>query len=393
MKKIFTLFFLLTVAIAGYSQPTLCSGFGFMGGIDGTTYTRTTTFGTHNYQYISAANDGSQFYAASFTSNKLYWISTSFAITDSMNVTLYDIASSNEANTLFGLTQSSMYRINTTSKSVTDSIAIANPFRLEERPGAKEVWVSGDSMIYVVDYTSGLTKSSIHISNNAGDYYNVRFTKGGTLAYKIAAASKKIFKIDALTKTKLDSANLANANGYDIEVSTDSSKIFVSMPNDKKIMIYQASNMALVDSIVSPREVFSLYRHPSRKELWAVNHFQDSITVYDEDTKATIAVIPAASSPFHLAFAKGSVSVTDVPQNNYHLLAYPNPATNELFIKLPNGNPHRLIISGISGQIISIQNETSNRSIIQTDKLIPGSYQLSVYEGEALKSTIRFVKQ
>lgn len=393
MKKIFTLFFLLTVAIAGYSQPTLCSGFGFMGGIDGTTYTRTTTFGTRNYQYISAANDGSQFYAASFTSNKLYWVSTSFAITDSMNVTLYDVASSNEANTLFGLTQSSMYRINTSSKSVTDSIAIANPFRLEERPGAKEVWVSGDSMIYVIDYTSGLNKSSIHISNNAGDYYNVRFTKGGTLAYKIAAASKKIFKIDASTKAKLDSANLANANGYDIEVSTDSSKIFVSMPNDKKIMIYQASNMSLVDSIVSPREVFSLYTHPTRNELWAVNHFQDTITVYDEDTKAMIAAIPAASSPFHLAFAKGNVSVEHVTLNTYGLVAYPNPAANELFLKFPNGNTHKIIVSDIKGQTLSTRSETNNRSIIQTDNLVPGSYQLSVYEDGALKSTIRFLKQ
>lgn len=393
MKNIFTLFFLLTVAIAGYSQPTLCSGFGFMGGIDGTTYTRTTTFGTRNYQYISAANDGSQFYAASFTSSKLYWVSTSFAITDSMNVTLYDIASSNEANTLFGLTQSAMYRVNTSSKSVTDTIAIANPFRLEERPGAKEVWVSGDSMIYVVDYSSGLTKSSIHISSNAGDYYNVRFTKGGTLAYKIAAASKKIFKIDASTKAKLDSANLANANGYDIEISTDSSKIFVSMPNDKKIMIYQASNMSLVDSIVSPREVFSLYTHPTRNELWAVNHFQDTITVYDEDTKAVIAAIPAASSPFHLAFAKGNVSVEHVTLNTYGLVAYPNPAANELFLKFPNGNTHKIILSDIKGQTLSTRSETNNQSIIPTDNLVPGSYQLSIYEDGALKSTIRFLKQ
>lgn len=393
MKYIFTLLFLSMMAITGKAQPVLCSGFGYMAGVNGATYIRTTTFGTRNYQYISAANDGSQFYAASFTSNKLYWISTSFAFTDSMDVTLYDIASSNEANTLFGLTLTSMYRINTISKSITDSIVLTNPFRLEERPGAKEVWVSGDSMIYVVDYTSGLTKSSIHISSNAADYYNVRFTKGGSLAYKIAAASKKIFKIDASTKVKLDSATLGTAGSYDIEVSSDSSKIFVSLPTDKKILIYQASNMALVDSIVSPREVFTLYTHPTRNELWAVNHFQDTVTVYDEDTKAIIAAIPAASSPFHLAFAKGSVSIKEVPENNYPLLAYPNPATNELFVKFPNGNPHHLVISDIKGQVVFAQNETTTQSIIQTSKLATGSYQLSVYENGALRNTIRFIKQ
>ena len=76
--------------------------------------------------------------------------------------------------------------------------------------------------------------------------------------------------------------------------------------------------MAVTDSIdCGTREPFDIYRHPDRAEIWVVNHFKDTVTVFNETTYAQIAAIPVTGSPHSLAFATGATGINNPVQNIY----------------------------------------------------------------------------
>ncbi|MFD1552063.1 hypothetical protein DNU06_00815 [Putridiphycobacter roseus] len=75
---------------------------------------------------------------------------------------------------------------------------------------------------------------------------------------------------------------------------------------------------------------------------------------------------------------------------NNKLLVYPNPAQNELFIKIDNAKVNQIDIVDLSGKVIQIKNEfTSKLNISDLNK---GIYFIKVYTENGI-STQRFIKQ
>jgi len=359
------------IALGAKAQPMISNGFPSMALINGTTYQKTSTLGTSNYSFVAGSNNGKFYAGRAFGSNTVYMINAATgAFIDSMSVPsdAGEMSAYNEPNTLFEVRGTALYRINTTAKTY-DSIAIGNPFRAEERPGAKEVWVTADSMIHVVSYASGLSKSTIDISSNIYDNADVRFTKGGSIAYKSAGSNKKIYKIDANTKQVVDSINTAPYSHFVIEVSTDSSKIYAS--NNKAVLIYDIATKILVDSFVSNKQIMNLYRHPSRSELWAVHHFNDSVTVFNESTKATIASFGISSSPFFLGFSDGTVGINNMNTPSA-VNIYPNPAKDKLYIDVHQ--QAQVVVYDLLGAKQGVYNISERNNDINIDSLVTGMY-------------------
>lgn len=398
MKQLFT--FLIGIVVTGtiQAQPIISNGFGNMALINGTTYQKTGTLGTQNYAFVGGSSTGQRFYAAGVSAanvNTIYFINaTTGAFIDSMTMpsNTGDLSGLNDPNTIFQARGTALYRINTSAKTY-DSIVIGKPNRIEERPGSKEVWVAADSMIYIVNYASGsMTSSTIDLSSNMYDNGDVRFTKGGSFAYKATGSNKKIFKIDANTKTVLDSIDTTPFSAFAIEVSSDSSKIYAT--SGTSTHVYDIATKARVDSFVSNKQMMNLYRHPNRQELWVIHHFNDSLTVYNENTKASIASFGIGSSPFFLAFGVGGTAINNIAQDiSTTIKLYPNPVNDVLHITSALSIDAFATVYDITGREYGNYIINNKQATISTNNLIKGLYILSVHYRNGNKENFKFVKE
>ncbi len=394
MRKYFTLM-MMSCATAAWSQPVISSGFSGMAAVNGTTYTRTGYIpaNTGSYQFVGSAKDGKLF-ASSFSRMYLYYIDpATFTITDSFAHTLYNISAMNEANTLFARTDNGVLRFNTATKTIVDSVNLSGVSSITERPNSKEVWVINDNQVNVVSYSSGLSASLVGVpASGSSDGGDVRFTTGGSIAYKLSWTRYKVYKIDANTKTLIDSS-AAIPGGSSIEVSHDSSKIYVTCPTLFRVRIFRASDMVLIDSFSNgTREPFDLYRHPTRQEIWVVNHFKDSVTVFNESTNAQIAAFGLTSSPHSLAFSSGSTGVKNVAKQS-DINAFPNPTSGVVTITGLNYESW-INVYDISGRQVFATHPTDKNCNMDISALDAGMYHLSVWNKEnGIETTISILKK
>lgn len=397
MKLLYIPLMLVLAGSAVNAQPILSNGFGTGTAlIDGTNYQKTANIGTGNFGNVSASVNGQFFYAsgANATADKIFYINVANStIVDSVSLTGSggDMSSTNMANTIFSLRNMAVYRLNPQTKAIDSIVLAGKPNRIEERPGTTEAWVAADSMIYIVDYATGLSAgSSIRISSNKFDNSDVRFTKGGTTAYKAAINMERIFKIDCATKTIVDSFDTSPGGHAFIEVSGDSSKIYAA--NGTNIYIYSVATKMLLDSMVSGKPIMNLYRHPTRAELWAVHHFHDSVSVFNESSKALIASFDIGNDPFFLAFATGTVNITSLAGNNAPVL-YPNPANSILHVSVAGKSNVQLAVYDASGRKVLEQSPQVGQTAIDIRQLATGNYYLAAYENGVWLGSSAFIKQ
>lgn len=397
MKIIYSSSLLLFAFGSINAQSVLSNGFGTGTAlINGTTYQKTANIGTGNFGNVAASADGAFFYAsgANTTAGTIYYISTSAnAITDSVTITAAggDMSSTNNPQTLFSLGSSAVYRINPQNKSI-DSIVIAgNANRIEERPNAKEAWVAADSMIFIIDYSSALSAGTpIDFSSGKFDNSDVRFTKGGSAAYKAATSLKKIYKIDCTSKTIVDSIDTSPVSPFSIEVSTDSSTIYVA--NNKAVYMYSTGSKTLVDSMIATKQVMNMYRHPTRQELWAVHHFNDSVTVFNETNKAVIASFDIGNDPFFLAFSTGTGDIAGITTSG-SIKLYPNPVQTSLTIDLPGNGSKTITVFDYSGRRITTTSTNNNRAVLNVAAYSAGNYFVVVSGDTYTIATSSFIKE
>lgn len=395
MKRLFTLS-LLAIGLNSFGQNMLSNGFGFMAAINGTTYSKTSNVGGQNFQFVAVSKDGTKFYAVNFNTSKVFIInSSSYAFLDSFTAskTAYYITAVNDQNMMFARGDNSLLRFNPNTKSLTDTLAVPNAFIHTERPGASEVWACADSLIYVANYASSLSLTgTIKTTNNQYDNSEVVFSTKGTIAYKSASSKKKIFKIDANTRTIIDSIDTAPYSFQSMAISPDSSKMYGCSTG--KVYVIDLITKAVIDSsMTSNKLIMRVYHHPTRNEIWAIHHFNDSVTVFNTSTKATLASFGIGPSPFYLAFAVGSSFVSNVNSTEYALQLFPNPATQSITVSMPDNKQHDIQIYNQTGQRIAAFSTTNNKQTVDISTWASGNYYLSVIENNDLKKTIVFTKE
>lgn len=332
MKRIFTLMVSAALFTHIHAQKVFVSGFPQITVIDGDAKTVLSNIGSRNYGFVATSADGTKIFAANSWSFYLKVIDAdTHAELDSLETRVGDMYHVGETNTLLSCLQNRELKTIHLDDMTVDSLAIPKASRIEPRPNTDEVWVASEGNIFVVDRTD-LSFTSFFVSGNQYDNGEIRFTPDGNFAYKIAAGSSKVFKIDAGTKTIVDSLVLSQGSNY-VEVSKDGQKLMMSRNGSNNIYVYNTSDLSFSDSIVLDMISFDLYNNPEKDELWIVHHFDDSITVLNSNTYDVIAEFPTSGGPHVLAFAvaesvDGYTELADVPAFDL----FPNPAQS--FIRI-----------------------------------------------------------
>lgn len=374
------------------SQVTLCAGYGQMTTIDGTNYSQIGTFGNNiNYARVCASKNGTMFFATSTSNDRIMYINGSAnAIVDSINHYSFALSNTYYADTLFGLSNGALIRYKISSKSVVDSVSLSSPAYMAERPNSREVWVSGAGKIYVVGNHAALSVTSFATSGSSYDQGELRFTATGDTAYVSCPFSHKIYKYNAVTKTKIDSVALTDYLAG-LEISSGGNTLFASFGGINTIRIYNTATMVKIDSITATRRPFGLYRHPARPEIWASNHNNGYITVYNQSTFAAIDSIPTYSQNGNVAFGSESVATSVMSlaavQNGIRL--WPNPAKDVIHIEEP-GADARLKVYNAKGEEVSVK--FYDAASLDISALAPGLYLLNISTQKG-SSTTRFMKE
>jgi hypothetical protein len=375
------------------AQTILTGGFGSggMGVVNGAAYAKTGTLGSGGFPFVAAARDGSEFYATG--SNKLYFINAAAtAFDDSLTINLSRLSSQNEANVLFACTGRSLCRLNTASRTVTDSVVLGAPWELTERPNAKEVWVTDSGKVHIIDYTTTLNPTTMTFTSSAYDDSKVAFTPGGATGFKGASFSKKLYRINAASKTITDSVSTAPYGFSNMVVSDDSSKLYVCNPNNNTIRIYNTSSLTIADSITCTMTPINIYRHPTRPEIWVVHHFNDSVSVYNENTSALIASFNISGSPWYIAFGGSGTSGVHCYTQARALKLFPNPAQNEVVLAGLNTGD-KVALYTIDGRPVRSVTTAGSTEQLEISSLAAGLYVVTVSNNGATIWSGRFERK
>jgi tricorn protease-like protein len=160
----------------------------------------------------------------------------------------------------------------------------------------------------------------------------------------------------------------------------------------KNVYVYSATSKALVDSFVSTKLVMNLYRHPAKQELWAVHHFNDSVTVFKESDRSVIASFDIGNDPFFLAFAPPPTAISDV-YKSYDVQLYPNPVANRMTWVLPGGNEQHIILYDYQGRVVKTVTTTIAKTEMDVTNLQAGNYIGAVYIQGTLVKALPFIKE
>lgn len=385
LKSTILLILSLSAVIATHAQKAYLTGFSGLSVYKGTDIHTQDTVCCGKMVYVTKSFDSSTIFVSHWDDNRLYYIDSMDNIVDSMAVQIWDLVSDDATNTLFASQRltNQVYIIDPAAKTY-DSIAISAPDMLEKRPGKKEVWVVHEDKYTVIDYT-GTPTATPHVFTNSNTLGRdeVRFTKDGKTALLVHSKIEKLYKIDADNKTMVDSITIPNLFG--VTFSADDSKFYASAGLKNKIYVYNTSSMALVDSIITMRNPFTLYVNPYTGNLWVVDHNHDTLTVVDLSTNKVIDSTHTTTGPYYLVFNKpGPTAVGGLAKNTIDIEVYPNPTNGQLFF---SKKADVVSVYNTSGQFVD---KHINCSSINTANLSAGMYylQITTQEGQATKQVI-----
>lgn len=88
-------------------------------------------------------------------------------------------------------------------------------------------------------------------------------------------------------------------------------------------------------------------------------------------------------------------SIIDIPQSNFTIIVYPNPASNYLVIDIKNGKPEDIIYSftDINGRLIQSGHLKSQQKELNIQQYSPGIYFINIQQNNQLINSFRIVKK
>jgi DNA-binding beta-propeller fold protein YncE len=239
----------------------------------------------------------------------------------------------------------------------------------------------------VTDYSAGLTAGPTFALGT--NIINVKFSTDGLVAYANSGVSKRIYVIDAVNKVVTDSIDFAPESPASMEVSADNSKLFVTVTG--KVRVYETTNYTAIDSTVITMPITSLYRHPTKPEIWCVHHFADSVSVFNMNPPYNLMdSIPVGGSPFYLAFGVYSMGVNELA-NSEDVRVYPNPAQDGITIELTFAKGE-LELYDSKGAMLQKQAIYSKTQTLNISELPAGLYFVSARDASGKRSIARFNK-
>ncbi len=156
----------------------------------------------------------------------------------------------------------------------------------------------------------------------------------------------------------------------------------------------------VADSFYLVRTTGEIYFVPNALQrdvvVYNINEYRSGVFVGSSQREMTVLVMDLSSSfPCRIGHRYAPPSTTSasnveqLSRNRFEI--FPDPATNELNVKIDNGIFTSFTITNVTGATVMEQNLTSLQTKVDISKLQPGVYNLTV-KGQSGISTQKFVK-
>ena len=156
----------------------------------------------------------------------------------------------------------------------------------------------------------------------------------------------------------------------------------------------------VTDSFILNESTGEIYFVPNALQrdvvVYNIHEYRSGVYIGSSQREMTVLVMDLSTSfpcrVGHRYAPPSSASVTNTDQasrNRFEI--FPDPATNELNVKIDNGIFTSFTITNITGATVMEQNLTSLQTKVDISKLQPGVYNLTV-KGQSGISTQKFVK-
>jgi len=323
---------------------------------------------------IASSADGDKLYAATFFDTYIIDVATN-TIEDSIVGFSPKFGAGEDPSLIYGISGTQFYTVDVSDNSI-DSITIPGTDRMTYRPNAEEMWVTSDSVIHVLDVSSGASLSTTITSGTSQyDGSELRFDADGDIAIKMNWNSKTLVKIDAETKTvdaTLDLAQLTNLAG--VEVSADGADAFVTASNNNTIYKVDVETMTLTDSTKLPNPPFGVDRHPNSGKLWVVGHFDHVLYIVNPADLSLEDSVLVPGDPHIVEFVKTPTGLESVnPINQFEV--FPNPA-NSLFTLQSARVIGDWSLYDVAGRSVKNGNSKNTVTSISVSELRSGAYMI-----------------
>lgn len=127
-------------------------------------------------------------------------------------------------------------------------------------------------------------------------------------------------------------------------------------------------------------------------DLTSLGHI-DSLHLYlsSSDTGVFGMNTPAYFCMDNFTTNETSVSVGNTPVS-HAAKVYPNPATDMLYVEMPNADIEQIVVMDMSGKVVTQQAVSGTAASVQLKEIPAGNYILQL-SGNGIKAVSRFVKQ
>ncbi|NYF09841.1 YVTN family beta-propeller protein [Leifsonia sp. AK011] len=196
--------------------------------------------------------------------------------------------------------------IDVATSAETDEIPVGTePKGLAISPDGSEVWVAVLGSITETDITIIETSdlSTTAISSGGNGPYAVEFDAAGAYAYVSNYLSSSVAKIDAATRSVVDTVSLPDTYPEDIALGVEEQTLYVTLSAVDGVARVSTSTL---DEIGSPIAVgdfpVGIELSPSESELWVTNNSASSVSVISTTSNTVVGTISTNPAPTDVVF-------------------------------------------------------------------------------------------
>ncbi|MCF8368645.1 MAG: T9SS type A sorting domain-containing protein [Bacteroidales bacterium] len=375
MKSRFTSILILSVLLWSTSHFVMAQK-AFLGGggnasmpvvnYENFTYS-SSLFGGHSGQvkYVVTSSDGNFLYfetidvfSSTYKIHKVNAITLEYVDQRTLTTGVYDLEISDDNSYLFFHNYSRVFKLNTASMIIEDSIQFSTVVSFIEVYDNNTVYGSSLNSIHVIDFISGNTTE---IPTSSGGHLDMAFNSDKTKLYTLKASPHKIIILDVNTLTIETDTNIEGTTGlpWDIALDGDDQYIYALFSGvngtNGTLRVLNANDLSTVTDISTPEGYGKLAISPDNK-LWVPAGASSQIAIVDIEsntleTTLSTTVFNSFYGPYTVAFSPSVLTGLNLTEIQSDCEVYPNPSHGTFHISLQSTLESVEVIS-MTGKLI-----------------------------------------
>lgn len=304
-----------------------------------------TIMGGHTGQvkYVVASSDGNKVYFETIdnfsSEKKIHQLDAgteSYGASTSLRYGAQDLGLTDNGDYLFFHASTILYKLNTSTMQLADSITLPNIITHIEVFDQNTVFCNSITKTYEADFINHSYTDSVTNDDNL----EMMFNAGKTKLYTLRASPNELVVMDVNPLSIDTSMSLSGTIGFCRDVVVDDNYIYIfcaGSSNNGTVRILNINDYSLVTDISVPMGSGYMNIAPNNK-LWVPSSTSGKISIIDIATTALDTVLTTQNynnftGPFTVAFSSSIISgLEDINEEN-SLMAFPNPSNGIITLK------------------------------------------------------------